>query len=115
MDYEFVFDTKLKIHTLELMGEHVAIGDCLTSEMNPNLIENIDALMTKLSASTEMRLELTEWLVEMDNEEISFKHHNLVNSDNDEVNKQDWQYYCQCGKTDLLDMLGAWRYFVETN
>lgn len=120
MDCEFTYNYQDKSHGVVTCSEHIAIGICLSHEFgqqSEHRLSDIEALLVTLESEHDKRIELNDWVVEIEDEEVCFKHNSLCSTDPDidepDVDSYlDWELIAKCGKDDLLDLLSSWLSFV---
>jgi len=120
MDFELIFDVKNKQHGIVTSSEHRAIGVCLTHEFsqasNPKL--SIAELLELLLEKQEYRLELLDWVMDIEEEDVVVRHNSLCNKDPeldepDVDSYLDWEMMAKCGKDDLIELVSNWLSFIE--
>lgn len=119
MDYEFIFDTNTKIHSVEVAGEQFAVGRFLNTEfvVDDNSVEQLNDLITLLETTTEGVTEFIEWSIEIDRDDLVITHSSQLETKSEKENaaqlEQDlsdleWDFQTECGKADLIELLVAW-------
>lgn len=127
MDYEFIFDTNTKTHSVAVVGEQFAVGRFLNTEFSENTgIENqgtvkqLNDLVDKLESSIDGVIEFTEWCIEIDTDDLTIFHSSQLEtkSEQDKVTELEqslsdveWDFQSECGKVDLIELLISWADF----
>lgn len=119
MDYEFIFDTNTKVHSVAVAGEQFAVGRFLNTEfvLDDNSVEQLNDLIELLETSIEGVVEFTEWSIEIDRDDLTISHSSQLETKSEkektaqleqELSDLEWDFQCECGKADLLELLVAW-------
>lgn len=120
MDCEFTYNYQDKSHGIVTFSEHIAIGICLSQEFGANSksrTNDIEQLLVSLEEAQDKRIELSDWVVEVEEEDVCFKHNSLCSSepgiDEPDVDSYlDWELIAKCGKHDVVELLSNWLSFV---
>lgn len=124
MDYEFVFDTNTKVHTVAVVGEQYAVGRFLNTEFDDNntLLSGLQQLIDKLESSGSEVLEFTEWCIEIEGDDLKIYHSSQLETKSEQdkiteleqdVSDIEWDFQSECGKADLIELLLAWSDFIQ--
>ena len=126
MEYDFVFDRTTRQFSIRLAGEHEVLGRFLLDEFGQQA-EAYTALLQQLSSlkpQQRMRYQGREFLLEVDNSEVTLSHNSLFYQSTDEqagqlqaLAEDDLQLdehglTSQCGVEDLLKLLREWQQFL---
>lgn len=119
MDFEFTYNYREKTFGLVTSSEHRAIGMCLSQEFGEQLLSsnNLDNLLVTLEKEKDKRVELTDWVIDIEEEEVSFFHNSVLGQSAeleqpDVDNYWDWEVSAKCGKDDLIDLVSSWISFA---
>ena len=119
MDFEFTYNYREKTFGLVTSSEHRAIGMCLSQEFGEQLLSsnNLDSLLVTLEKEKDKRVELTDWVIDIEEEEVSFFHNSVLGQSAeleqpDVDNYWDWEVSAKCGKDDLIDLVSSWISFA---
>ncbi|WP_290613789.1 YacL family protein [Arsukibacterium sp. UBA3155] len=126
MDYDFIFDRTTRQFSIRLAGEHEVLGRFLLDEFGQQA-ETYSALLQQLSSLTPQQSMLyqgREFLLEVDNSEVTLSHNSLFYQNTDEqagqlqaLAEDDLQLdeqgmTSQCGLDDFLLLLREWQQFL---
>ena len=121
MDYEFIFETRSQSHRVEISAEHQALARCLNQELEVKgrNNESVIDLIQRLEQVEQGQVKLVEWTIEVDKTEIKVNHNSRYSSDQelfseDGMQLLDWEFCCECGKLDLIELLWAWYDFIQS-
>lgn len=94
---------------------HEAFGNWINGNLN-NAQQCEDILQALRSAHKEIKSSCGHFTITLQNNEISIESHNL--SDNSEIEDDQLDYYddelsAHCGKEDFIDIIVAWRDFID--
>lgn len=119
MDFEFTYNYREKTFGLVTSSEHRAIGMCLSQEFGEQLLSsnNLDNLLVTLEQEKDKRVELADWVIDIEEEEVSFFHNSVLGQSAeleqpDVDNYWDWEVSAKCGKDDLIDLVSSWISFA---
>eukprot|EP00998_Keelungia_sp_KM082_P005962 NODE_2243_length_1105_cov_37.604294_g2225_i0.p1 GENE.NODE_2243_length_1105_cov_37.604294_g2225_i0~~NODE_2243_length_1105_cov_37.604294_g2225_i0.p1 ORF type:complete len:125 (-),score=3.79 NODE_2243_length_1105_cov_37.604294_g2225_i0:70-444(-) len=119
MDFEFTYNYRDKTFGLVTSSEHRAIGMCLSQEFGDQILvsNKLEELLVTLEKENDKRVELKEWVIDVEEEEVNFFHHSVCNQDAeleqpDVDNYWDWEVSARCGKDDLIDLVSSWLAFA---
>lgn len=119
MDFEFTYNYREKTFGLVTSSEHRAIGMCLSQEFGEQLLSsnNLDNLLVTLENEKDKRVELKDWVIDIEEEEVSFFHNSVLGQTSeleqpDVDNYWDWEVSAKCGKDDLIDLVSSWISFA---
>jgi len=137
MDYEFIFDTNTKVHSVAVAGEQFAVGRFLNTEFSEdtdtlaqstvnkspvkkNTVEQLNELIDKLDVSTDGVIQFTEWCIEIDSDDLSIFHSSQLEAKTEQdkateleqsLSDVEWDFQSECGKADLIELLISWADF----
>lgn len=127
MEYDFIFDRTTRQFSIRLAGEHEVLGRFLLDEFGQQadaytpLLQQLSGLTPRQSIQYQGR----EFLLEVENGEVTLSHNSLFYQSADEQNCQlqalaedDLQLdqqgmSSQCGLEDLLKLLREWQQFLK--
>lgn len=119
MDFEFTYDYREKRHGVLVLAEHRAIGMCLSQEYAADRAnaDGLEILLRQLELGQDSRIELTDWVIDIEDEEVLFRHNSLF-TDGEAVFEQnmdsylDWEISASCGKDDVIELIANWLDFI---
>ena len=127
MEYDFIFDRTTRQFSIRLAGEHEVLGRFLLDEFGQQA-EAYTSLLQQLSSlkpQQSMRYQGREFLLEVDNREVTLSHNSLFYQGVDQQTEQqkilaedDLQLdeqgmSSQCGLEDLVKLLREWQQFLQ--
>lgn len=134
MDFQFVYDQRLKRHFLELGGEYTVVANLLNEELAPNgmSISVLQTLRDQLLINSGKLLG-KEWSVNIEQEELTIYHNNYAEhlegfvakrddeEDIQQANSENENEYdvflddhiLRCGKDDLIYLIDRWLAFIQ--
>lgn len=120
MDCEFTYNYHDKSHGVITFSEHIAVGVCLSQEFggrSEQRVSKVEQLLSSLEKQQDNCVELLNWVVEIEQEEVCFKHISLYGNapelDDPDVNRYlDWELVAKCGKQDVIELLSNWLSFI---
>ncbi|WP_372625560.1 YacL family protein [Arsukibacterium sp.] len=127
MEYDFVFDRTTRQFSIRLSGEHEVLGRFLLDEFGQQA-EAYTALLqqlTSLKPQQSMRYQGREFLLEVDNSEVTLSNNSLFYQSTDEQAGQlqalaeddlqldEHDMTSQCGLEDLIKLLREWQQFLK--
>lgn len=127
MEYDFIFDGTTRQFSIRLAGEHEVLGRFLLDEFGQQA-DACTPLLQQLSVLTprqSMQYQGREFLLEVENGEVTLSHNSLFNQSADEQTGQlqalaedDLQLdqqgmNSQCGLEDFLLLLRQWQQFLK--
>ncbi|MAD73682.1 MAG: hypothetical protein CML20_02570 [Rheinheimera sp.] len=126
MDYDFIFDRTTRQFSIRLAGEHEVLGRFLLDEFGQQA-ETYSALLQQLSSLTPQQSMLyqgREFLLEVDNSEVTLSHNSLFYQNTheqagqlqalaeDDLQLDEQGMTSQCGLDDFLLLLREWQQFL---
>ncbi|MBU2882947.1 YacL family protein [Psychrosphaera sp. B3R10] len=134
MDFQFVYDRRLKRHFLELGGEYTVVANFFNDELAPAgmSISVLQTLREQLLKNSGVLLG-QEWSVNIEAEELTIYHNNyaehlenlVTERDEDEDMRQEktedeseydvflGDHILRCGKDDLIYLIDKWIDFIQ--
>lgn len=120
MDCEFTYNYQDKSHGVVTFSEHIAIGVCLSHEFgtySSKRINSIEQLLVSLENEQDKIIELSDWVIEIEEEDVCFKHNTIFSDEPDLFDPNvdaylDWELVARCGKHDVVELLSSWLSFV---
>ncbi|MDO6720233.1 YacL family protein [Psychrosphaera sp. 1_MG-2023] len=134
MDFQFVYDRRLKRHFLELGGEYTVVANLFNDELAPAgmSISVLQTLREQLLKNSGVLLG-QEWSVNIEAEELTIYHNNyaehlenlVTERDEDEDMSQEktedeseydvflGDHILRCGKDDLIYLIDKWIDFIQ--
>ena len=117
MDVDYIYNSIDRLHQIELSGEHIALAAFLNSEFKAkrHQTEKLQSFVDAIELG-QKHFEFTEWVVEIDSEEVLIKHISLFqdsNDNHDDYNVMAWELQSECGYFDLLALLVGWLDFIQ--
>ncbi|SNY60290.1 Uncharacterized protein YacL, UPF0231 family [Arsukibacterium tuosuense] len=126
MEYDFIYDRNTLQFSIRLAAEHEVLGRFLLDEFGQQA-ETYLPLLQQLSAlkpHQSMQYQGKEFLLEVENSEVTLSHNTLFNQNNEQPTEQQQALIeegleleqqgmsCQCGLEDLLKLLREWQQFL---
>lgn len=127
MEYEFTYDRSSKQFAIRLSEDHEVLGRFLLDEFGQQadayqpLIQQLAALNSHQS----MQYQGREYLLEVDNGEVSLSHNTLFYTEEQPLSERQQHKLCdddlqldelgmsmQCGLEDLIKLLRDWQQFL---
>ncbi|MDC2890586.1 YacL family protein [Psychrosphaera algicola] len=134
MDFQFVYDRRLKRHFLELGGEYTVVANLFNDELAPAgmSISVLQTLREQLLKNSGVLIG-QEWSVNIEAEELTIYHNNyaehlenlVTERDEDEDMRQEktedeseydvflGDHILRCGKDDLIYLIDKWIDFIQ--
>lgn len=128
MEYDFIYDSKTRQFSIRLAGEHEVLGRFLLDEFGQQAAAYTPLLqqLSTLKPQQSMQYQGKEFLLEVENGEVTLSHNTLFYDNADEQTGQqqaladddlrlDQQgMTSQCGLEDLLKLLREWQQFLQS-
>lgn len=128
MEYDFTYDRDTKKFGIKLSEEHAVLGRFLLDEFGPQAAAYQPLLqqLTALKAHQTMQYQGREYLLDVDNGEVTLSHNTLFYSTeqplperqqhklaDDDLQLDEQDMTTQCGLEDLLKLLQDWQQFLQ--
>ncbi|WP_213999291.1 YacL family protein [Arsukibacterium sp.] len=126
MEYDFIYNRHTGQFSIRLTAEHEVLGRFLLDEFGQQAAAYLPLLqqLSSLKPQQSMQYQGREFLLEVENSEVTLSHNSLFYQSVDEQTGQqqalaedDLQLdqqgmSCQCGLEDLLKLLREWQQFL---